>query len=136
MIGQRLNGFRYKQAIIGFGGEPTLWWMRFLKKGFYHCLIALGDNDNWILIDPLLSQTDLVIIHDSDVETFLRLKGYKTIRTSVQKPKRRLVPMPCTCVETVKRFCGISSFFIWTPYQLYCFFHKNKKKILDIGKEM
>ena len=136
MIGQRLKGFRYRQAVVGFGGEPTLWWMRFLKKGFYHCLIALGENRNWILIDPLLSQTDLIVIRDSDVERFLKLKGYKTLRVPIQKPKRRLIPMPYTCVETVKRFCGISSFFIWTPYQLYHFFCKNKKKILDIRKKV
>ena len=34
MFGQRLNGFRYTHAIIGFGGEATLWWMHFLKKSF------------------------------------------------------------------------------------------------------
>ena len=130
MIGQKLNGFRYKHAIIGFGGEPTLWWMHFLKKGFYHCLIALGENREWILIDPLLSQTDLIVIQDSNIERFLNLKGYTTVHTLIKKPKRKLLPMPYTCVETVKRFCGISSFFIWTPYQLYRFFIKIRKKSL------
>lgn len=126
MFGQRLNGFRYTHAIIGFGGEATLWWMRFLKKNFYHCVIALGNGKDWILIDPLLNQTDLIVILDSDIETFLQLKGYKTIHTEVKNPPRHFIPMPYTCVETVKRFCGISDFKIWTPYQLYRFFSKKK----------
>lgn len=127
MFGQRLNGFRYSQAIIGFGGEPTLWWMHFLKKGFYHCVVALGNGKDWLLIDPLLSQTDLIVIQNFNIETFLQLNGYKTIHTTVQNPSRHFIIMPYTCVETVKRFCGISSFKIWTPYQLYRFFSKKNK---------
>lgn len=127
MFGQRLNGFRYTQAIIGFGGQPTLWWMYFLKKGFYHCVVALGDGKDWLLIDPLLSQTDLIVIQNFNIEIFLQLKGYTTIHTTVQTPSRRFMITPYTCVETVKRFCGISSFKIWTPYQLYRFFLKKNK---------
>ena len=34
MIEKKIQAVRYDKAIVGFGGEPTFWWMRFLKKGF------------------------------------------------------------------------------------------------------
>lgn len=138
MIGEKLYGFRYREAIIGFGGTPTFWWMRFLKKGFYHCVVALGAGHQWILIDPLLHYTDAVVIENGNVERYLRKQGYQTLHVTIQEPaKRCLQLMPYTCVETAKRFIGLQNRWIWTPYQLYRkILSINRKKILDIGKKV
>ena len=130
---QKIPAFRCTKAIVGFGGEATFWWMRFLKKGFYHCLVALGDGHFWILIDPLVAQIDLIVINRADLDLFLAKNGYKTLHVSVKDAKgRRLRLRPYSCVETVKRFLGIQNPSLWTPYQLYRYLkQKNRKIILD-----
>ena len=111
---------RYTEAVVGFGGEPTLWWMKFLKKGFYHCVVAVGSGNEWILIDPLIHCNDIVFLEISDVESFLNKNGYTTIRCKIEEPKKRsLSIVPYTCVETVKRFIGVKNCKIITPFQLF-----------------
>ena len=125
MIVERLNGYRYNKAIVGFGGKPTLWFMRFFKKGFYHCILALGNEEEWIVIDPLLHFTDLIMIKDSDIRHFFKKHGYRFVETKVEEPKHiQLRVMPYTCVETVKRFIGVEKSSILTPYQLFCYLNK------------
>ena len=80
MIGVQLNGYRYQKAVVGFGGRQTLWWMRFLKKGFYHCIIALGNDDEWVVIDPLLHFTDMIVLK----KRYYSTKIYKTRKTELQ----------------------------------------------------
>ena len=122
MINRKIQAFRYTQAIVGFGGEPTFWWMRFLKKGFYHCLLALGDGEKWILIDPLVAQIDLIVVDRANMDVFLARNGYRTLHVRVQNTTgRHLRLRPYSCVETVKRFLGIENPFLWNPYQLYLF---------------
>lgn len=127
----RCHGFRYSRAVVGFGGTPSLWWMRFLKKGFYHCVVALGSGRQWLLIDPLLHYTDAIMIDDGDAECFLRKQGYRTLRVRITEPRRRFRLRPYTCVETAKRFLGLEAPHVWTPYQLFRFLIKNRKIILD-----
>ena len=125
MIGTHLNGYRYHKAIVGFGGRPTLWFMRFLKKGFYHCILAIGNEKEWIIIDPLLHFTDLIMIKDSDIRQFFKKHGYRFVETEILEPKNiQLRVMPYTCVETVKRFIGVEKSRIFTPYQLFCYLNK------------
>ncbi len=132
MIGPKCRGFRQTKALIGFGGSPTFWWMRFLKKGFYHCVVALGDSQNgWVLIDPLAHYTDLILVTDGDLKNFLFAHGYRVVETTISPPsKHQMKIMPYTCVETAKRFVGITDRRIWTPYQLYCYLLKIGKKSL------
>ena len=125
MIGQHLNGYRYDKAIIGFGGQPTLWFMRFFKKGFYHCILALGNEEEWIVIDPLQHFTDLIMIKQGNIRNFFKKHGYRFVEIQTSEPKDiRLRVMPYTCVETVKRFVGIEKACIFTPYQLFCYLNK------------
>ena len=122
---KKINGYRYSQAIVAFGGRPTLWWMHFLKKGFYHCIIAMGNGKEWVIIDPLLHFTDLIIIKDGSVDSFFKSRGYRILNMTVSEPKKiRLRVMPYTCVETVKRFLGVENTFIFTPYSLFCYLNK------------
>lgn len=121
-------GYRYPFAFVAFGGQPTLWWMHFLKKGFYHCLLILGNGHEWIVIDPLRHYTDLILLKHITIRAFFRDKGYKLLRATPSIPK--LTPArlrPYTCVETVKRFLGIEAPFLFTPYQLFCYLKLKKE---------
>ena len=120
MIGVRLNGFRYSKALVAFGGTPHFWWQRFLKKGFYHCLVALGEGDKWILLDPLANCLDVMVLHDTKLREYLHLKGYRTLETQVhESDEPGMTIRPFTCVETVRRVLGLPSAFMLTPYQLF-----------------
>ena len=135
MIGQHLNGYRYEKAVVGFGGEPTLWWMHFLKKGFYHCFVALGRENEWLIIDPLLHFTDAIMIKNVNIKLFFKNHGYRFVEVPINEPAyKRLRVMPYTCVETVKRFIGVEKSFIFTPYSLFCYLNKKiGKKSLTLG---
>ena len=125
---EQIYGFRYPYAIVGFGGRPLHWWTFFLKKDFYHCVLALGDGFNWIVIDPLLHYTDLLILKGVDIGACFKEKGYKILWVKpVIPPLKKRFLRPSTCVETVCRFLGIQHPFIWTPYQLYHFLLKKGK---------
>ena len=89
MIGVQLNGYRYQKAVVGFGGRQTLWWMRFLKKGFYHCIIALGNDDEWVVIDPLLHFTDMIVLKKTDVKKFFIKNNYRIVEVLLNEPKKR-----------------------------------------------
>lgn len=124
----KISGYRYPFAYVAFGGECTRWWMYFLKKGFYHCFLILGNGYEWIIIDPLLHFTDLIIIKNNSFRDVLRKKGYCLIRTTpVMPPLTKTRILPYTCVETVKHFLGINSWKIWTPYQLFKFLYLKKE---------
>lgn len=115
-------GYRYPFAYVAFGGQQNHWWTRFLKRGFYHCILILGNGMEWIVIDPVVHYTDLIILKNTDVRGFFHQRGYTLVRTTPRIPraiKARLAPS--TCVETVKRFLGIQNHFLVTPYQLFCF---------------
>ena len=135
MIKEHLDGYRFERAVVGFGGTPTLWWMRFLKKGFYHCIVALGRQNEWLIIDPLLHFTDAIMIRNVDIKRFFKKHGYRFIEVSLNEPDyKRLRVMPYTCVETVKRFIGVEKALIFTPYGLFCYLNKKiGKKSLTTG---
>jgi len=123
------EGYRYPFAYVAFGGRRTRWWMRFLKRGFYHCALVLGNGREWILIDPLVHFTDLIVLKNGDIREAFRQKGYRLIRTTPVIPSlTRTQFRPLTCVEVVKRFLGINQPFIWTPYQLFNFLFLKKGK--------
>ena len=130
----KLTGYRYKYAIVAFGGRPTLWWMHFLKKGFYHCMVALGDGKEWVIVDSLLHFTDVIIVKEGDVRLFFKNRGYRIVEIDIAEPKKiQLRVMPYTCVEVVKRLIGVEKHGILTPYGLFCYLNeKIGKKSLTI----
>ena len=129
ILSPTLSAYRFPFAYVAFGGNPTHWWTKFLKKDFYHCLLIMGNGFEWILIDPIWNYTDLIYIRNKNILSFFKEKGYCLVRTtpqltSAQKGHFR----PLTCVEIVKRFLGISNPKIWTPHQLYQFILSKKGK--------
>ncbi len=122
-------GYRFPFAYVAFGGSPTHWWTYFLKKGFYHCFLILGNGREWCVIDPVLHYTDLIMVKTHQIEHFFLSKGYRLVRTTPVLPKSRCFYLrPYTCVETVKRFLGVQKPFLWTPYQLFCYLSSKKGK--------
>lgn len=129
MKNEKIIGYRYPYAYVGFGGEARYWWMRFLKKNFYHCFLILGNGYEWILIDSLAHFTDMIMLKNVDIKKAMASHGYELVRTTPCIPEyTRAVFMPLTCVETTKRFLGIKNCFILTPYQLFKFLLKKKGK--------
>ena len=121
-------GFKPSIAYVAFGGNRTHWWTRFLKKGFYHCLLIFGNGYEWYIIDPVMHFTDFIILKTNRIENLFQLKGYKIVRATPKIPTIiHFALRPCTCVEIVKRFLGIQMFSIWTPYQLFCFLSLKKE---------
>ena len=121
-------GYRPAFAYVAFGGLPTHWWTYFLKKGFYHCLLIIGNGREWCIIDPVIHFTDLIIVKTLHIEQFFIEKGYRLVRTTPQIPhKIKFHLRPMTCVETVKKFLGIESPYLWTPYQLFRFLMQKKE---------
>ena len=122
------EGYRYPFAYVAFGGTRTHWWTLFLKKGFYHCALLLGNGREWVLIDPLVHFTDLIVLKNTPVLQALKAKGYRLVRTTpVIPPVTSVRFRPLTCVEIIKRFLGINRFEIWTPYQLFKFLFLKKE---------
>ena len=123
------TGYRPAFAYVAFGGSPTHWWTHFLKKGFYHCFLVLGNGREWFVIDPVLHFTDLIVVKTLRIESLFLNKGYRLVRATPMIPKQiKFYLRPYTCVETVKHFLGISAPYLWTPYQLFCYLKQKKEK--------
>ena len=121
-------GYRMPFAYVAFGGGVTHWWTHFLKKGFYHCFVILGNGREWCIIDPVMHFTDLIILKTRDVVKILSDKKYFLVRTTPQIPTdKKLRFRPVTCVEMTCRFLGITDRKIWTPYQLFRFLIQKKE---------
>ena len=128
ILSPTLSAYRFPFAYVAFGGNPTHWWTNFLKKGFYHCFLIMGNGFEWILIDPVWNYTDLIFIRNKNLLNIIKEKGYKLLRTTphlTQTEKGHFRPL--TCVEVTKRFLGISAPKIWTPYQLFRFILSKKE---------
>ena len=117
-----------------FINNTSLWWLKFLKRGFRHCYILtpLGGKI-WLELNPMSNQVFVVIRRiDSkeDYFSYLRKESQaKIIETKIFQAPLKTAPIGLfSCVEMIKRLVGIHSFFTITPYQLF-----NKLKI--VGKK-
>lgn len=110
--------------IVFTQGKGNQWWKRPLKNGYGHCFIvkSICADYFWLSIDPLYSFTDIVTIPKSagDLRDFLP-EDAKVVEIHPKIDNNCAVfTISCnTCVDTVKRFLGISKPFIITPWQLY-----------------
>ncbi|MGD9637844.1 MAG: hypothetical protein AB7U85_02140 [Alphaproteobacteria bacterium] len=137
-----MQKYRWKVCLVVFSGDVSKWWLRFLKKGFRHCFITLGNGDLWLTIDAMLHKTDVIIqpvCGDFDMASWYLEQGFTVMATSLKDVPLVSAPLGFfTCVEAVKRVLGIHNFRIVTPYKLYKFLlsEKNKKIILDIREQL
>lgn len=112
----------YSLAVVVFTCS-TLGYLRFLKPGFRHCMVALHDGDGWLLLDPLSNGLEVTRLGDvTPVELISGLTANGLVAIPVQRtaPAMRELPWaPFTCVETVKRVLALRARTVVTPWQLY-----------------
>lgn len=111
------------EALVVFVDESGLRCLRWLRRGFRHCFVAVRRDTAWVICDPLSHRTDLTIIDGFTGEQlafWYRSHGFQVVLTHVRPCPRRLAPLrPYTCVEAVKRVLGMHAPWVLTPWQLY-----------------
>lgn len=120
-----IKEFSIPKAYIIFENNITIWWLRFLKKGFRHCylLLCVGE-DIWLEINPTSNQI-IFSIHQSIpnwdyIDNLCSDRSKIVLSVPLKEPPMSTAPIGFfTCVEFTKRCLGIQNFFIITPYQLY-----------------
>lgn len=127
--------------MVVFSPETQLWWLKFLKKGFKHCFVVLGNEQNLVVIEPLRNRTEVCVLPAFPIQRLKHLlesNGYTVVKTYIRQVPKGAVSLGFfSCVEMAKRLLGIHKMSIITPYRLYKFLnkHKNTKIILDKGKK-
>jgi hypothetical protein len=102
------------------------WWCRFLRPGYRHCYLLVWEGAVWLHVDPTMDRARVVILD--------LFEGYEDPRAWIEDATARIFEAwpepesdqlrtpwligPITCVELVKAFLGIRSFWIWSPWQL------------------
>lgn len=113
---------KWDNVWVVFSPFTTLWFLKFLHKGFKHCFLVLEDNGYFFIVDPLASKIELMTFHILSNSFFAEFEncGMKVVKVSINKNISSSWKFGIfTCVEVVKRILGISSVKIITPYQLY-----------------
>jgi hypothetical protein len=121
------------RALVVFGNNTGLWWLRLLKPGFRHCFVALDTPAGWVVIDPLSHRTHITVIRHwrgPDLAQWYRMHGLTVVHAEIIIPIARCAPWrPFSCVEAVKRVLGINDGRILTPWQLFGFLSDQCKNI-------
>ncbi|MBT3360627.1 MAG: hypothetical protein HN403_13465 [Rhodospirillales bacterium] len=124
-----------RKALVAFSGQADLPWLRLLKPGFRHCLVAVDFAGYWIVVNPLSNRMDMAVCNTMTAEqlaNFYQSKGLRVVHTRTLDPGRKPVSWrPFTCVEVVLRILGLRAPLILTPWQLFRKISVNMKKSLD-----
>jgi len=111
------------EAWVAFGEGRGLWWLKWLKPGFRHCFVVLGDAHRWVVIDPGSCFTDVAALdraQNPDLPARLCAMGLTLARAPIRRDLTRPAPWrPFTCVEAVKRILGLTAPAALTPWGLY-----------------
>jgi hypothetical protein len=114
---------RNKPALVVFADNTELKFLRWLRRGFRHCFVAVHTAGGWVICDPLSHQTDLSIVDgftSEELAAWYRSYGMRVIETRLRTAPFRPAPLrPYTCVEAVKRVLGLHARWVVTPWQLY-----------------
>ncbi len=123
-----------QRSYVIFSNETTVKILRFLKCGFRHCFIIIGNQNTTTVIDPILFKIDVNIFNSNiDIVRDICIKNnmiaidvtrYFTDK-DIDKKDNRFSFGIFTCVEVIKRILGIKNKFILTPYRLYKFLNEN-----------
>jgi hypothetical protein len=111
------------RALVVFGDGAGLWWLKWLRRGFRHCFVAVETSVGWVVIDPLSDRTRIGVVPaawEGDLAQWYEEHKYKVVECDVAEPITKMMPWrPYSCVEEVKRVLGIRSGRIHTPWQLF-----------------
>lgn len=113
------------RAVAVFVDETELPWLRWLKRGFRHCFVALNEGEAWIALDPLASRTDVRLLPlepEADAGAWYEAQGRRVVRLSLPRLPPRAsglgwLPVPCTCVGQTQRLLGVPGLAL-TPWRL------------------
>lgn len=113
-----------EEWIICFGGKCAKHWIqKLLKPGFYHCYaFKLSPGGQfYIVAECTRSHTSIDLLPANQDNFDILTNGVKFVRviTEIDAKKDRGHLCRFNCVEQVKSLLGISSFWTWTPFQLY-----------------
>ena len=111
-------------ALVIFTDAWEIRWLRLLRPGFRHVLVALRSPDGaWVLVNPLSHQMRLdrlAPMEPARLACWFRAQGHTVLPTMTRRAPRREAPWaPMTCVEVVKRLLGLHARWVWTPWALY-----------------
>jgi hypothetical protein len=121
-----------------FTGKTDIAWLHILRPGFRHCLVLLPAEGGWIGLDPRSNRTDVFALppyKPGELAAWLRSEGYRVLTAELpsQDPSGGAPIAISSCVESVKRCLGINRRRIFTPWHLYVYLLKEKKR--KNGKE-
>jgi hypothetical protein len=110
-------------ALVIFTDGTRPWWLRLLRPGFRHVLIALARPGHWVIVNPLSHRATVDLVPGEDgaaLAAWFRAQGHTVVETVTRRPPRREAPWaPFTCVEVVKRLLGLHARWVLTPHALY-----------------
>ena len=113
----------YPRALLVFSGRTGVAWLRWLRRGFRHCFVAVDDGVEWLTIDPLLHRLEVRasgLPSDFDLADAYRRMGLTVAEVVPAPVPLRRAPLGLfTCVETAKRVLGMRAPWVVTPWQLY-----------------
>ncbi len=108
-------------AVVAFA-PSTLTYLRVLKPGYRHCMVAIQDHSVWQLLDPLSNRFEITHLGELRVDEVLRIftqSGLDAVCVQRRPPFSCELPWaPFTCVEAVKRVLGLNARWVMTPWQL------------------
>ena len=122
-----------KDVFVVFEDNTSLWWLKFLKKGFRHCKMYIKITKKiYLEVNPLSNQMFLFVhIFEKESEFKKVIHRKVHIQTKIKDAPLKTAPFGVfTCVEAIKRAVGIHKFSIITPYQLYRYILSCRKKVL------
>lgn len=125
-------------AVVGFSGVADVPFLKILRPGFRHCLIAVCDagRGGWVVVNPMAHCTEVIVMPVDpvcpalDVAQVMAAGGYRPVVALRGVPPHRLAPVRLfSCVEAVKRILGRRWPWVLTPWQLYQALLNEKKDL-------
>lgn len=118
---------------VVFQDAKTIWWHKFLRPGFRHCLMFGFDpsNDHWILIEPTFTGAYVGCVPRETLDCFIsgaRESGCPIIVFRPRQDRKTIIPRPLlTCVTAIAHILN-ASWWVFTPSQLYRYLLANGGK--------
>jgi len=119
-------------ALVAFSGRAALPWLRVLRPGFRHCFVLVRAGARWAVVDPMSHYTLALPLGDYPLRPLVRALRAVGLTILLVRPRvPAAVPQawrPYTCVEAVKRVLGLHAPWVLTPWQLFRFLGRDRRR--------